>query len=88
MVKNIKVEDLFLLKLQESEITPDESLPLLSKHLKGYVPDGRHTGIACGKHPAGVDQFTEGKIIHSITIQYNRPNVRNNHGGSAEVNKL
>jgi len=81
MVSNMEVEDLFLRKLQESAIVQGGSVPLLNKHLKGYVPDGRQMGIACWKYPAGVDQFTEVKIIHSGTIQYKRPNVRNNHGG-------
>jgi hypothetical protein len=55
MVSIIEVEDLFLRMLRGSAITPNDSVPLLSKHLKGYVPDERQTGIACGKHPAGVD---------------------------------
>ena len=88
MVGSIEVEDLFLRRLQESAIVPDEYVPLLSKHLKGYVPDGRQTGIVCGKYPAGVDQFTEVEIIHNGTIQYNMPDVRNNPGGLAAVNKF
>ena len=68
MTSSMEVENLFLHNLQEKAITPDESVPLLNKHLKGYVPDGRQIGIACGKHPAGVDQFTEVKVIHSGTI--------------------
>jgi len=55
MINSMEVEDLFLRRLQESAITLDDYVPLLSKHLKGYVPDGCHIGIACGKHPAGVD---------------------------------
>jgi hypothetical protein len=43
-------------------------MPLLNKHLKGYVPDGRKTRIANSKHPAGVDQFTEVKVIHGGTV--------------------
>jgi len=46
------------------------------------------TEIACGKHPAGVDQFTEVNIIHNGTIQYKRTNVRNDRGGLAAVNKF
>ncbi len=65
MVNNMEVEDLVLRKLKESAITPDDYVALLNKHLKGYVPDWRQTRIACGKHPAGVDQFTEVKIIHN-----------------------
>ncbi len=71
----MEVEDLFLRRVQENTHTQDEFVPLLIKHLKRYVPDGRQTGIACGKHPAGVDQFTEVKIIHIGTIEYKRPNV-------------
>ena len=52
MVSIMEVEDLFLRRLRESAITPHDFVPLLSKDLKGYVPDGRQTGIACGKHPA------------------------------------
>ena len=41
------------------------------------MPDGHQTGIACGKYPAGVKQFTEVKIIiHNETMQYMRPEVR------------
>ena len=86
MVSSMEVEDLFLRKLQESAIMPYEFVPLLIKHLKGYVPDGRQTGIACGKYQARVDQFTEVKIIHNGTIQHMRPNVTNNHGGSTAIN--
>ena len=84
----MEVEDLFLRRLQKSAITLDDSLPLLNKHLKGYVPDGRETGIACGKQPAGVDQFTEVKVIHNGTIQYRRPEVKDNLVGSTVVNKF
>jgi hypothetical protein len=87
MVSSMEVEDVFMRRLQESAISPDNSVPLLSKHLKGYVPDGRQMGIANGKYPAGVDQYTEVKIIHSGTVQYSRPEVRDNPGGSAAVNK-
>ena len=73
MVSNMKVEDLFLRMLRESAITLHDYVPLLSKHLKGYVPGGRHTRIECGKHPAEVDQFTEVKVMHIGTIQYKRP---------------
>jgi len=88
MVSNMEVEDLFLHRLQESAIVPGEYVHLLSKHLKGYVPDGCQTEIACGKYLAGVDQFTEVKIIHNGTIQYKKLDVRNNLGGSTAVNKF
>jgi hypothetical protein len=88
MVSNMEVEDLFISMLRESAITSDDHVPLLSNHRKGCVPDGRQTGIACGKYPAGVDEFTEVKIIHNGTIQYNKPDVKNNPGGTAAVNKF
>ena len=40
MVSDMEVEDYFLRKLRETAINPAQSVPLLSKHLKGYVPDG------------------------------------------------
>jgi hypothetical protein len=88
MVSNMEVADLFMRRLQESAIVPGDYVPLLSKHMKGYVPDGRQTRISCGKYPVGVDRYTEIKIIHSGTVQYNRPDVKNNLGGSAAVNKF
>ena len=54
-------------------------------YLKGYVPDGHQTGTACGKYPAGVDQFTEIKVIHSGAVQYRRPEVRDDQHGAAAV---
>ena len=42
--------------------------------------------IACGKYPAGVNQFTEVKVIHSGTMQYRRPDVRDDQQGAAAVN--
>ena len=78
MVSSMEVGDFFMRKLNESAIIPDNSMPLLNKHLKGCIPDGRQTGIASSKHPAKVDQFTEVKVIHSGTVQYRRPDVRSN----------
>ena len=76
MVTDMEVEDYFLRKLRETTISPARYMPLLRKHLKGYVPDGHQTGIACGKYPAGVNQFTEVKVIHSGAVQYMRLEVR------------
>ena len=70
MTSLMDVGDFFMRRLNESAIIPDNNMPLLSKHLKGYVPDGRQRGIASSKHPAGVDQFTEVIVIHSGTVQY------------------
>ena len=88
MTIDIEVEDYFLLKLRETAINPVMTVPLLSRSLKEYVPDGRQTGIANGKYPAGIDQFTEVKAIHSGTVQYDMPDVRDNPQGSATVNKF
>ena len=68
MVNSMEVGDFFMRKLNESAIILDNIMSLLSKHLKGYVPDGRHTGIASSKHPVGVDQLTEVKVIHSGAV--------------------
>jgi len=86
MVSDMEVEDFFLRKLRETAINPALSMPLLSRNLKGYVPDGHQTGIACGKYPAGVNQFTEVKVIHSGTMQYRSPDVRDDQQGAAAVN--
>ncbi len=66
----MEVEDNFLRKVREMAINPVETVPLLSKNLRGYVPDGHQTGIANSKYPAGVNQFIEIKIIHSGAVQY------------------
>ncbi len=73
IANDLEVEDYFLRKLREMTINQARFVPLLRKHLKGYVPGGRQTGITCGKYPAGVNQFTEVKVIHSGTLQYMRP---------------
>ena len=76
----------FMRKLKESAFPQTAHLPLLTNmHLKGYVPDGRHTGIATNKHPIGIDQFIEVKAIHGEYVQYERPDVRDNHKGTAAV---
>lgn len=49
MVNDMEGEDYFLRKLRETAINLARFVPLLSKHLKGCVPDGHQTGIACGK---------------------------------------
>ena len=53
----MEIEDNFMRKLQESAVSNNGFLPLLIRHLKGYVPDGRQTGIACNKYLASIDQF-------------------------------
>ncbi len=76
MGSDTEVEDYFLRKLREMAINPAQSVPLLSKNLKGYVPNGHQTRIACGKYPAGVNQLTKVKVIHSGAVQYKRSEVR------------
>ncbi len=65
MTSDMEVEDYFLRKVREMAINPVQTVPLLSKNLKGYVPAGHQTGIANNKYLAGVNQFTKVKIIHS-----------------------
>jgi hypothetical protein len=65
-------------------VSPDVSVPILNKHLKGYVPDGRYLGIACKKFLAGIDQFTEVKVIHNGTVQYLRLYITNKFQGKPE----
>jgi hypothetical protein len=77
-----------MLKLQESAFVSNNYMPLLSKRLKGYVPDGRQIGIACNKFPAGINQFTKTEVIQSGTVHYRGPAVRDNSQGVAEVSKF
>jgi hypothetical protein len=88
MTSDMEVEDYFLQKLRETAINPSQSVPLLSRNLKGYVPDGHQTSIACGKYLAGVNQFTEVKVIHSGAVQYRRLEVKDEQQGAAAVNKF
>ncbi len=88
MTSDLEIEDYFLRKLKETAINPGQNVPLLSRNLKGYVPDGRQTGIAKSKYPAGVNQFTEDKVIHSGAVQYSRTDVRDDNGGAAAANKF
>ena len=88
MNSSMEVGDFFMRRLGESAIIPDNNMPLLSKHLKGYVPDGRQTRVASSKHPAGIDQSTEVKVIHSGAVQYKRPDDRDNPSRSAAVHKF
>ena len=75
MINQLEIEDYFIKKLQGMAISSDFAVPILNKHLKGYVLDGRQLGIASNKFPAGIDQFTEVQVIHSGTIRYRRPYV-------------
>ena len=84
----MEIEDYFIRKLQGMAITPIDSGPILSKHLKGYVPDGQQLGIVCNRFPRGIDQLTEVKVIHNGKVQYKRPDVRDDQHGSTAVNKF
>jgi hypothetical protein len=84
----MEIEDYFMSKLHESAISINGFLPLLSKHLKCYVHDGRQTGIACNNFPDGIDQIIETKVIHSGTVHYRSPSVRDNNQGAAAVSKF
>ena len=88
MTIDMEVEDYFLRKLCETAINPVTIVPLLSKNLKGYGPDGLQTEIANGKYPAGIDQFTEVKVIQSGTVQYDMQDLIDDPQGSATVNKF
>ena len=85
MFNDIEAEGNFLRKLRETAINPAQFVPLLSRNLKGYVPDGHQTGIACGEYPSGVNQFTEVKVIHNGAVQYKRPQARDDQQGAVAV---
>ena len=60
MVSHLKIEDYFIRKLRGTAITPNESVPALSKHLRGYIPNKRQLVIAYNnKLLGGIEQFTE-----------------------------
>jgi hypothetical protein len=85
---DMEVEDYFIRMLRQSTIQPNNAVPLLSKQLKGYVPDGRQTRIASARHLAGMDQFTEVKVIHNGVVQYNMVDIVDDPLGAATVNKF
>ncbi len=84
----MEIEDYFIKKLQGMAVSPENTVPILNKHLKGYVPDGRHVGIACNKFPGGIDQFTEVKVIHNGTLQYRRMDIRDDQSWAAVFKKF
>jgi len=86
MTNDMEVEEYFLRKLREMAINPAQYVPLLSRDRKGYVSDGHQIGMACGKYPAGANQFTEVKVIHSGSVHYRRPKARDDMQGAAVVN--
>ena len=75
MESQLEIEDYFIKKVREMAFSPKNTVPIMKKHLRGYIPDGRQLGIACGKFTAGIDHFTEVPVIHSGTIQYRRLGV-------------
>jgi hypothetical protein len=88
MVSQVEVEDYLIQKLKGMAFTPNDNVSILSKHLRGYAPDGRQLGIASNKFPCEIDQFTEVKVIHNGTMHYTHPSVRDEQQGSVVVNKL
>ena len=87
MGSQVEVEDYFIRKLDGMAVTPIDTVPILNKHLRGYVPDGRQFGIASNKFLGGIDKFTEVKI-HNGTVHYRRRGVRDEQQGSTAVNKF
>ena len=69
-------------------VTTNDSVPILSKHLRGYVPDRRQLRIAGDKFPGGIDQLTENKVIHNGTVHSLRHGVRNEQQGTTAVNNF
>ena len=57
MSSDMEIEDCFMRILQDSVVSNNIYMPLLSKHLKGHVPDGIQTGIASNKFQAGSEQI-------------------------------
>ena len=55
MVCQLEIEDYFIRKLHGMANTPNKLVPILNKHLKGYVQNGRQLGIACNKFLGGMD---------------------------------
>ena len=51
----MEIGDYFIRKLHGMAVTPNDSVPILNKHLKGYVPNGRKLGIASKKFPDDID---------------------------------
>jgi hypothetical protein len=43
MFSDTEVEDYFLRKLRDMAINPAQFVPILSRNLKGYAPDGHQT---------------------------------------------
>ncbi len=58
MESQLEIDDNFINKLRVMAIPPNNTVSIVSKHLRGYIPDGRQMGIACNKYPAGIDKFT------------------------------
>jgi len=88
MVSLMEIEDYFIRKLQGMAVTPSESVAILIKHLRGYVPNGKQLGIASNKFPDEIDEFIEVKGIYNGKVQHMRPSVRDDRQGSTAINKF
>ena len=88
MISQLKIEDYLIRRLQGMVISSDFAVPILIKHMKGYVLDGLQLGISSQKFPAGIDQLTEVKVIHNGTVRYKRPDVKDNQQGSAAIDRF
>jgi hypothetical protein len=55
MESQLEIEDYFINKVREMAVSPENTVPIHSKHMKGYIPDGRRLGIPRGNFPAGID---------------------------------
>ncbi len=87
MGSQLEIEDYFIRKFRGMAVTPIEAVLVLSKILRGYVPDGRLWRIACSsRFRGGVVHFTEVKVIRNNTSHYMRANVRDNHKKATAVN--
>ncbi len=81
------VDDNFIRKLKGMANTPNESVPVLIKHLNEGVRPGQEAGITCNKFHGGIDKFTEVKYIHNGACgAVHRSEVREDPRGAAAVN--
>ena len=55
MESQLKIEDYFINKVRGMAVSPENTVPIMNTHLKGYTSDGRQLGFACGTFPVGID---------------------------------
>ena len=84
----MEIEDYTKRKLADMAVPSNIDLPILITHLKGCIPYGRQTGIACNTIPAGNVHFTDIKVIHNGTVHHKRPYVRDNPQGSVALDEF